>query len=162
MSRGSPTDRIEKQIVLRAPLARVWAAISDAARFGAWFGCAFDGPFVAGATVGASMVPTTVDPEVARLQEPHAGTRFDVIVDEVTPMRRLAFRWYPFGADQTRDERTLVAFELEEVEGGVRLTVTESGFDRLPPERRGPAFAANAGGWDHQTRLVAAYLAHGA
>jgi len=43
------TDRIEKKVLLRAPLDRVWRAISDAKEFGAWFGVAFDGLFAAGA-----------------------------------------------------------------------------------------------------------------
>jgi uncharacterized protein YndB with AHSA1/START domain len=30
-------DRIEKQVVLRAPLDRVWRAISDSQEFGQWF-----------------------------------------------------------------------------------------------------------------------------
>jgi uncharacterized protein YndB with AHSA1/START domain len=43
------TDRIEKQILLRAAPERVWRAISDAVRFGSWFGVEFDGPFTEGA-----------------------------------------------------------------------------------------------------------------
>ncbi|HYZ21211.1 MAG TPA: vanillate O-demethylase oxidoreductase VanB, partial [Rhodopila sp.] len=66
-------DRIEKHITLRAPLERVWRAIADSAQFGTWFGVAFDGPFVAGAELTGRIVPTRVDPEVARLQQPHAG-----------------------------------------------------------------------------------------
>jgi uncharacterized protein YndB with AHSA1/START domain len=31
-------DRIEKQVILRAPVARVWRAIADAGEFGRWFG----------------------------------------------------------------------------------------------------------------------------
>jgi uncharacterized protein YndB with AHSA1/START domain len=41
------TDRIEKQVVLRAPMDRVWRAISDSQEFGRWFGVRIDGPFVA-------------------------------------------------------------------------------------------------------------------
>ena len=69
------TDRIEKETFLRAPLARVWRAISDADEFGQWFGVRFDGPFVAGTSVTGVITPTTVDEEVARRQEPHAGRR---------------------------------------------------------------------------------------
>ena len=42
------TDRIEKHVVLRAPLDRVWRAVSDSREFGLWFGVRVDGPFVAG------------------------------------------------------------------------------------------------------------------
>jgi hypothetical protein len=55
---------------------------------------------------------------------------------------------------------TLVAFELEEVPGGTRLTITESGFDALPLERRAKAFAENEGGWEAQLTLIAKYLVH--
>ncbi|MDT5224415.1 MAG: hypothetical protein QOG19_1822, partial [Mycobacterium sp.] len=64
------TDRIEKQVLLRAPLERVWQAITDAEQFGRWFGVRFDGPFVPGGSVTAAMTPTTVDDDVAKRQEP--------------------------------------------------------------------------------------------
>ncbi len=44
----SPTDRIEKKILLRAPQERVWRAISDAKQFGTWFGVEFEGDFARG------------------------------------------------------------------------------------------------------------------
>jgi len=155
-------DRIHKTAVLRAPLARVWRAVSDAAEFGAWFGVRFDGPFVAGAALTGRIQPTTVDPEVAKLQGPHAGTPLQIFVERLEAPRLLSFRWHPFGvqegADTKQEPTTLVVFELTEVAGGTRLDITESGFDRLPPERRGPAFAANEGGWQHQLGLVARYV----
>ena len=39
------------------------------------------------------------------------------------------------------------------------LTVTESGFDRIPLERRAKAFAANEQGWAKQLKLIGNYLA---
>ena len=156
------TDRIEKKITLRAPVSRVWRAISDAREFGAWFGVKFDGPFVAGARMTGRITPTQADPEVAKLQEPHAGTAFDLTVDRLEPERLFSFRWHPFavepGVDYSKEPATLVVFELAEVQGGTLLTITESGFDRLPLERRAKAFAANEGGWEHQTQLIAKYL----
>ena len=89
------TDRIEKQTVLRAPLARVWNAIADSRQFGAWFGCVVDGPFVAGERVAARIAPTQVDAEIAKAQEPYAGMPFDFHVERVEPMRLLSFRWMP-------------------------------------------------------------------
>jgi len=156
-------DRIEKKITLRAPVDRVWRAISDAGAFGAWFGVEFDAPFAAGARVKGKITPTKVDPEVAKMQEPHAGKAFDFLIDRIEPERLFSFRWHPFaidpGVDYSKEEATLVVFELEEVEGGTLLTVTESGFDQIPLERRARAFAANEGGWEHQTKLVEKYLA---
>jgi uncharacterized protein YndB with AHSA1/START domain len=154
----SVPDRIEKQITLRAPLARVWRALSDSREFGAWFGAEFDGPFVAGARVSGKIRPTQADPEVARLQAPHAGTPFDMFVERIEPPHLLAFRWLP-GVDSNPDDpTTLVVFELSEVAGGTLLRITESGFDRIPLARRTRAFTENEDGWEHQTRLIAKYL----
>jgi len=157
------TDRIEKQVLLRAPLARVWQAISDAKQFGTWFGAELDGPFVAGVTVTGRIAPTQVDPEVAKMQEPYRHVTFAWQVERVEPLRALAFRWHPFAidpaVDYSREPTTLVEFVLDEVPGGTRLTITESGFDRIPLDRRAKAFAANDGGWAKQTELITKYLA---
>jgi uncharacterized protein YndB with AHSA1/START domain len=156
-------DRIVKQTMLRAPLARVWRAISDAQQFGTWFGVELDGPFVAGQRVIGKIVPTKVDAEVAKLQQPHAGVRFEIAIDTIEPMRRFAFRWHPYAIDPkgdfTHEPTTLVEFVLEEAAGGTHLTITESGFDKLPADRRATAFQANDGGWTLQLVLIEKFLA---
>jgi uncharacterized protein YndB with AHSA1/START domain len=156
------TDRIEKKILLRAPVARVWRAISDSKQFGSWFGVEFNGPFVAGSHLTGRIVPTSVDAEVAKSQEPYAGALFECTIERVEPMRLFAFRWHPFavdpGVDYSREPSTHVAFELEEVTGGTRLTITESGFDRIPLERRAKAFTANEQGWTAQSRLIEKFV----
>lgn len=156
------TDRIVKTAVLAAPLARVWTAVSDVRQFGAWFGAEFDGAFSRGARLTARIRPTTVDPDVAALQAPHAGTAFAVVVEALEPMQRVAFRWHPYAvgdADYSTEPMTLVTFELEAVDGGhTRLTITESGFDAIPLGRRAEAFTANDGGWTHQLRLVGLFV----
>ena len=159
---SSDTDVIRKTARLDAPLARVWNAISDSRQFGLWFGAEFDGPFVAGTAVSARIRPTTVDPEVAALQAPHTGLAFTVIVTAVEPPHRLAFRWHPHGTGgpgREADPTTLVEFALAADGDGTALTITESGFDTIPLDLRAQAFTANDGGWTHQLRLVAAYLA---
>jgi uncharacterized protein YndB with AHSA1/START domain len=157
------SDRIEKEVVLRAPLDRVWKAISDAEEFGQWFGVRFDGPFVAGASVTGVMTPTTVDEDVARAQEPHAGKSDAWQIVAVEPRRRLAFRWHPYavesGIDYSQEPTTLVEFTLAETSDGVLLRIVESGFDAIPAERRVSAFEANSQGWAKQTELVRKYLA---
>ena len=160
------TDRIEKQILLKAPRERVWAAVSQAEQFGSWFGMKVDGPFVPGAQLKASIVPTTVDPEIAKQQEPYVGMAFDFWVVDVEPMQRISFRWHPGavepGIDYSKEPTTLIVFEVVEEGGGTRLTITESGFDKIPLARRVAAFASNEGGWEAQTRLIEKYLAlHG-
>src|SRR5690349_20162134 len=116
------TDRIEKQIVLRAPRERVWNAISDARQFGAWFGVEFESGFVAGSSMKGKIVPTQVDAEIARMQEPHTGMVFQIFVERIEPMRVFAFRWHPFAIDSSKDyskePMTLVTFELAEAPGG--------------------------------------------
>jgi uncharacterized protein YndB with AHSA1/START domain len=108
------------------------------------------------------MTPTKVDAEVARMQEPYKGMAFDYTVDRIEPMRLFSFRWHPFAidpkVDYSKEPTTLVVFELEEVTGGTQLTITETGFDSIPLERRAKAFAANEGGWAKQVELIARYV----
>lgn len=157
------TDQIEKIVTLRAPQERVWRAISDAAQFGRWFGVALDGPFVVGQRVTGRIAPTEVDPAIAALQAPHAGTPVEWLVEAIEPMRYFAFRWHPYAierdVDYSNEPTTLVAFELTPLENGTQLRITESGFDRIPLARRAKAFAANDGGWAAQAELIAKYLA---
>jgi uncharacterized protein YndB with AHSA1/START domain len=160
---ASDTDRIEKKVLLRAPRERVWRAISDSKQFGSWFGVQFDAPFVSGQRMVGKLVGTTVDPEIAKRQESHKGAAFEFSVDRVEPQRLFSFRWHPFAMDSavdySKEPATLVTFELEEAPGGTMLTVTESGFDRIPLERRAKAFAANDEGWAAQMKLIEKYLA---
>jgi uncharacterized protein YndB with AHSA1/START domain len=156
------TDRIEKKIVLRAPRERVWSAISDAKQFGTWFGVEFEGDFAPGSHLKGKIVPTKVDAEIAKAQEPHTGLACDVWVERIEPMRLFAFRWHPYaidpGQDYSKQPTTLVTFELQEAPGGTSLTITESGFDQIPLERRAEAFTSNEQGWEAQTGLIQKYL----
>lgn len=158
------TDCIEKNILLRASLKRVWQALSDSAEFGKWFGVKFDGPFAPGETLNGIIVPTTADTEVAAMQKSYEGTPFVISVESVEPEKLLAFRWHPYaieqGTDYSAEPTTLVQFTLKPVEEGVALTVTESGFDNIPLERRAKAFASNEEGWGIQVTLIQKYLAH--
>jgi uncharacterized protein YndB with AHSA1/START domain len=158
------TDRIQKQVLLRAPLARVWRAVSDSREFGSWFGVEFDGAFSPNTQIRGKIVPTKADSEVAKKQKPHEGMAFELTLDRIEPPRLLSFRWHPFavepGVEYTNEPATLVVFELAEQDGGTRLTITESGFDQIPLARRATAFAKNEQGWTIQTELIAKYLAH--
>jgi len=147
------TERIEKEILLHAPLARVWRALADATEFGTWFGVRFDGPFAPGATIRGVIAPTKVNAEVAKAQKEHAGTPFEITVEQMETERVFAFR------SQWQGDATLVVFALEEAANGVVLTVTESGFDQIPLARRAQAFAANEQGWSMMVRVIEEYLA---
>src|SRR5262249_37777030 len=145
------TDRIEKQVVLRAPRNRVWRALTDVREFATWFGVKFDTPFTPGARLRGVIVGTAVDADVAKAQREHAGIPFEITVDRIEPERLFSFRWHPSaierGVDYSGEPTTLVAFTLEQVADGTLLTVAESGFDRIPLARRAKAFTANEQGW---------------
>jgi uncharacterized protein YndB with AHSA1/START domain len=156
------TDRIEKKILLHAPLKRVWRALSDSTEFGTWFGLKFDGPFKPGAIMRGVLVGTKVNPEVAKLQKAHEGLPFEIIIEQMVPERLFSMRWHPFavepGVDYSAEPTTLIEFVLEEMPNGVMLTVTESGFDRIPLARRAKAFSANEGGWAIMVKVIEEYL----
>jgi uncharacterized protein YndB with AHSA1/START domain len=161
------TNSIEKTIVLRAPRARVWRALTDAAEFGQWFGVRFDdSAFVPGALCRGVVVPTAADQDVATAQQLYAGLPFEITVDRMEPERLFSFRWHPFAVDPAVDysnePTTLVVFRLEETANGVTLTVTESGFDRIPLARRANAFTANDQGWTMVITLLEKHLAKAA
>jgi uncharacterized protein YndB with AHSA1/START domain len=154
-------DTITKHVTLRAPLERVWKAITDSQQFGTWFGCELDGAFVAGKPIKGAIRPTKVDAEVAAMQKPYDGMRMEWLVERIEPMRLFSFRWHPFavdGQDHSNEPTTLVEFELEAAGGITKLTIRESGFDKIPLERRAKAFAANDGGWTKQAELIARYV----
>jgi uncharacterized protein YndB with AHSA1/START domain len=160
---STETDRIEKRIVLRATHARVWRALTDSKEFGSWFGMKFDAPFSPGANLRGTIMPTTVDAEIAKQQKAVEGLPFDIVVERIEPERLFSFRWHPYavdrGVDYSAEPTTLIVFELADAPEGVVLTVTESGFDRIPLARRAKAFAANDGGWGIQVKMIEKYLA---
>jgi uncharacterized protein YndB with AHSA1/START domain len=144
------TDRIVKTTLLRAPRSRVWRALTDSAELGQWFGARLSEPFVPGARVRG---PVT-SPGYEHLT-------MDITIEQVEPERLFSWRWHP-GGDPERypsDPMTLVVFELEEVPEGTRLTVTESGFDRIPVSRRGQAYRENDAGWTGQLENLRKHLA---
>jgi uncharacterized protein YndB with AHSA1/START domain len=146
------TDRIEKTIVLRAPRSRVWRALAHAEEFGAWFGMTLEGAFAPGAHL------------TGRITAPgHEHMIIGITIERVEPEQLLSYRWHPYagepGLDYAGEPTTLVEFHLTDVADGTRLTVIESGFDRLPPARRAAAFRGNDQGWDEQITNIARYVA---
>jgi len=156
------TDRIEKTILLHAKRSRVWRALTDSKQFGEWFGMKFEAPFEAGKPIHGLRVPSTIDPD--RSVRPHDGKPVEWKVDRIEPERLFSLRWVPLsgvaGEDYSQEPMTLVTFVLEEQPGGTLLTVTESGFDRIPLARRAEAFKAHDGGWSIQVERIQQYLAN--
>ena len=144
-------DRIEKRIELKAPVSRVWRALTDHREFGAWFRVALEGPFVAGQQVRG---------RITWLGAEHLT--MTVTVQRREPERLFSFTWHPYAIDPAVDyssePETLVEFTLEAIPGGTLLTVVESGFAALPAHRRDEAFRMNDQGWSIQVQNISQHL----
>jgi uncharacterized protein YndB with AHSA1/START domain len=150
---NTSTDRIERKVLIKATRARVWRAVADAAEFGSWFGVDFKGKtFVAGKSVQGKIT-----------YPGYEHLTMEVLIDQVVPERLLSWRWHPAAidpaVDYSQEPTTLVVFELEEVEGGVMLSVVESGLDKIPLERRAMVLRMNSSGWDAQMENVKKHVA---
>lgn len=150
---NASTDKIERNILLQAPRERVWRALCDPREFGSWFGVAFeDATFAAGQRVEGRVTYPGYEHVV-----------FEIWIERMEPPRLFAWRWHPHavdaGVDYSQEPTTLVEFELKEAEGGTLLSIVESGFDRIPVERRLHAFRMNSGGWDQQMTNIEKHVA---
>ena len=147
-------DRIEKSIELKAPVARVWRALTDYREFGEWFRVRLDGPFVAGSVSRGNITWPGYEHLV-----------WEVAVQKIEPERVFSFTWHPYAVDPKVDYSaeppTLVEFTLKPVEGGTQLTVVESGFEKVPLHRREEAFMRNEGGWSQQMKNIETHVANG-
>jgi uncharacterized protein YndB with AHSA1/START domain len=146
------TDRIEKRMELKAPIARVWRALTDYQEFGEWFRVKLDGPFVAG--------------QVSRGRITYPGyehLKWEAVVRTMEPEKLFSFTWHPYGIDPKKDYSketpTLVEFRLEKTATGTLLLLSESGFDKVPGDRRDEALRMNEGGWTAQMKNIEAYVA---
>lgn len=147
-------DRIEKRIELKAPVSRVWRALTDYREFGEWFGVELDGPFVPG--------------QIARGRITYPGyehVKWEVVVRSMEPEHLLSFTWHPYAVDPkidySKETPTLVEFRLKVTPTGTLLLLTESGFDKIPSDRRLEAFRRNDGGWAEQMKNIEAHVAQG-
>ena len=144
-------NRIEKRVELNAPISRVWRALTDYREFGEWFQVRLESPFVPG--------------EISRGNISHPGyehIRMEVMVQTMQPQHIFSFTWHPYAIDPkidySKEPSTLVEFRLEKIGTGTLLTVTESGFDKIPADRRFEAFRKNEGGWTQQLENIEAYV----
>ena len=147
------SDRIEKTIELKAPIERVWRALTDHNEFGEWFRVKLDGPFVLG------------EVSTGRITYPgYEHIKWNATIKQMEAPRLFSFRWPHEGiepeADGSQETTTLVEFRLEPTSNGTRLTIVESGFDALPADRRAEAFRSNEGGWKEQMKNIQAHVEH--
>jgi len=146
----SDTDRIERSIVIDAPRERVWRALSSAEEFGAWFGANLAGQtFQPGQRVRGNFT----NPD-------YSAYAFDAVIQRMEAPALLSYHWIPYpldpAADPEHEEPTLVTFTLQEApNNGTLLTVVESGFDKVPAQRRAKAFQMHSQGWEIQLQNVA-------
>ena len=145
-------DRIEKTIELKAPVSRVWRALTDHHEFGKWFRVQLDGPFVPG--------------QVSRGHITYPGyehLRWEAVVVKMQPERLFSFSWHPYAidpkVDYSKETPTLVEFRLEQIPSGTLLLLSESGFDSIPADRRAEAFRMNDGGWSEQMKNIETHVA---
>ena len=144
-------DRIDKQIELKAPVSRVWRAITDSKEFGEWFGVKMQDPFVAGKSARGNITYPGYEHLV-----------MEVTVVKVEPEKLFAFTWHPYAVDCKKDYSqetpTLVEFRLEKTATGTSLRVSESGFTKIPSERQLEAFRKNENGWEQQMTSIGRYV----
>lgn len=145
------TDRIVKAVEMQAPVARVWRALTDYREFSEWFRVKLEAPFVAGKSTRGNITYPGYEHLV-----------MEVTVQQMQEPRLFSFLWHPYAIDPKQDyskeEPTLVEFRLEPTATGTLLTVTESGFDRIPAWRRDEAFRMNSGGWEEQMKNIRAHV----
>jgi uncharacterized protein YndB with AHSA1/START domain len=145
-------NRIEKKIELKAPLSRVWRELTDYREFGEWFRVKLDGPFVPGQVSSGHIT-----------WPGYEHLKWEAVVQEMEPEQYFAYTWHPYAVDPSVDYSTetptLVEFRLEKTADGTLLTVTESGFEDVPSERRDEAFRKNEGGWAQQMKNIESYVA---
>ncbi len=165
-------DRIEKQLILRTSVQRVWQALTDIDEFRLWFGVRLDQPFAPGQTVTGTFEHPIDEGALLRYQQsigidprpvrPPSPNMVFCTVERMEAPRYFSFRWIPYGIDADCDPEheptTLVEFTLEAVDEGTRLTVTESGFEHVPAHRRERAFRMNDGGWAAQVDNIKRYV----
>jgi uncharacterized protein YndB with AHSA1/START domain len=146
------TDRIEKHIELKAPTPRVWRALTDHIEFGQWFGVKLESPFIVGkSTAGVMTIPG------------HEKMQWKATVQKMEPEKLFAYTWHPYAmdpdADYSKETPTLVEFRLKATPTGTHLTVTESGFDKIPASRKAEAFRMHEQGWAAQLESIAEHVA---
>lgn len=144
---------IEKRMELKAPVSRVWRALTDYRQFGEWFRVQLEGPFVPG--------------QVARGRVLYPGYEhltWEATIQQMEPERLFSFTWHPNAVDRdidySQEQPTLVEFTLQKTPTGTLLVVTESGFEKVPSDRRAEAFRRNNGGWTEQVKNIENYVAN--
>jgi uncharacterized protein YndB with AHSA1/START domain len=147
----STPDRMEKKITLKATPERVWRALANSREFGQWFRADLRDDFKPGATVRGKI-----------LSPGYEHLTLEMTIERMDKEKLFSFRWHPNATEPDRDysnePTTLVEFRLEPAGDGTLLTLTESGFSKLPDSDR-KAFDQNSSGWDEQLQNIERHVA---
>jgi uncharacterized protein YndB with AHSA1/START domain len=140
-------EQIEREVVVAAPVERVWAVLTQAEHVGKWFGDA-----------GAEVDLRPGGAVVIHWKE-HGTVRGRI--ERLEPLRLFSYRWArPVGAEVRDGHSTLVEFTLSPAGDATRLRVVESGFRDLawPEEEQAEYAADNAQGWAAELDELRAYV----
>jgi len=141
-------DAIERELILPIPRDRVWAALTEPHRLGAWFGTRATVDLRPGGAVTFIW------------DDHHSGEQFTNtgVIEVVEPPTRFAFRWHVHDGVHAvappDGPTTRVEFTLDDHPEGTRLRLVESGFARLVSDARD----RNSRGWDRELGDLAGYL----
>jgi uncharacterized protein YndB with AHSA1/START domain len=109
--------KIEKDILIDAPVDVVWRVITEPDQIVRWF---------------SDEAEVDLKPGGEGRLVFKGGDSYQLQIEAVEPLTRFAFRWVqPQGAVARLDNSMLVEFTLEPEGDGTRLRVVESGFDRV-------------------------------
>jgi uncharacterized protein YndB with AHSA1/START domain len=140
-------NQVTKKVELKASVSRVWRALTDYREFGEWFRVKLEQPFEVG--------------KIAQGMLTYPGYehyKWEAVVKKMEPEQLFSFTWHPYAVDlavdYSKETPTLVEFRLEKTAAGTLLSVTESGFDKIPPHRFDEAFRMNSQGWAEQMKNI--------
>ncbi len=146
------TDTIEREILFKAPIQRVYDAITQPDQIVKWFPDAVTGALEPGKQAVFAF-------------EGYGEAPVYIVATE--PPSYFAYRWLPgssydkttFDGNVLSAPNTLVEFNLEEEPGGTRLRFKESGFSSLPAEVIEKSLADNNEGWTYMFDRLEKFLA---
>ncbi|MFT4038400.1 MAG: SRPBCC family protein [Thermomicrobiales bacterium] len=139
------TQTVEREIIVNAPVQRVWDVLTQPQHIGQWFGSRAE-----------------LEPRVggAGLLEFEGYGAFAISVVRFDPTSHFAYRWANKpGWEAVPGKSTLVEFTLEPSDAGTKLRVVESDFDTLPltEAEREQEMAEHTGGWRDELGELQSY-----
>ena len=130
-------DKITKQHQFVFPIAKVWAAISEAKQISTWF------------------LQADFKPEIGyKYTFTHEKTVITGEIIKSNPVHELVYTWVVTGTEAV----TTVSWRLEENASGTLLTLEHSGISNYPGETAVVMFNNFKGGWDACVANLEKYL----